>query len=305
MSDARKLNQESLLALMSELREWAAALGFSQIGVADVNLSSAEPGLLAWLGNGFHGSMGYMAAHGVKRARPAELVPGTVRVITARMDYLPQKVPHNSARHDSAPDNSAPDDWQAVEWQHIHRPDDAGVDVCARRDYHKVLRARLQKLADRLAQAWGHSGTVCSRSRRQCSNGSWLRAAASVGAASTRWRCTEKPARCFSWARSTSTGAAHAEPVSRTAAAAACIDTAPRKPSSALPGGMRGAHLVPDHEHDGPIPEALRANPWATASTVGDDCQLVCPGTSTRSAARCRFRPRAPLHTPSLLQLWA
>ena len=72
--------------LIQRLREWAHEAGFSQIGVADVDLASAEPGLLAWLSAGFHGSMGYMAAHGLKRARPAELVPGTVRVITARLD---------------------------------------------------------------------------------------------------------------------------------------------------------------------------------------------------------------------------
>ncbi|MDO9284029.1 MAG: hypothetical protein Q7U26_03960, partial [Aquabacterium sp.] len=76
-------------ALWPQLQGWATALGFSQIGVADVDLSQAEPGLLAWLEAGFHGGMGYMAKHGLMRARPAELVPGTVRVITARMDYLP------------------------------------------------------------------------------------------------------------------------------------------------------------------------------------------------------------------------
>ena len=74
-------------ALLAKLREWAAAAGFSQIGVADVDLSHAEAGLMEWLNNGFHGSMAYMARHGLKRARPAELVPGTVRVITARLDY--------------------------------------------------------------------------------------------------------------------------------------------------------------------------------------------------------------------------
>ena len=94
-------------SLMPRLREWAAALGFSQIGVADVDLSAAEPGLLEWLNNGFHGAMDYMAVHGVKRARPAELVPGTVRVITARMDYLPREMP---------------DGWQAIEWQRIADP---------------------------------------------------------------------------------------------------------------------------------------------------------------------------------------
>ena len=72
-----------------QLGGWAHTLGVSQIGVADVDLSLAEQGLLDWLAAGFHGEMGYMQAHGLKRARPAELVPGTVRVITARMDYLP------------------------------------------------------------------------------------------------------------------------------------------------------------------------------------------------------------------------
>ncbi|MFN5700663.1 MAG: hypothetical protein ACK47V_08575, partial [Betaproteobacteria bacterium] len=67
----------------------ARALGFSQIGVSDVDLSGAEPGFRAWLEAGFAGTMHYMSAHGLKRLRPAELVPGTLRVVTARMDYGP------------------------------------------------------------------------------------------------------------------------------------------------------------------------------------------------------------------------
>ncbi len=77
-------------ALVQQLRGWARELGFSQIGIASVDLQSAEQGLLDWLAAGFHGDMHYMARHGLKRARPAELVPGTVRVITARMDYRPR-----------------------------------------------------------------------------------------------------------------------------------------------------------------------------------------------------------------------
>ncbi|MGE5115465.1 MAG: tRNA epoxyqueuosine(34) reductase QueG, partial [Betaproteobacteria bacterium] len=71
-------------SLVAQLRTWAEALGFSQIGVADVDLADAEPGLVKWLDNGFHGSMGYMARHGLKRARPAERVPGALRVMTTR-----------------------------------------------------------------------------------------------------------------------------------------------------------------------------------------------------------------------------
>jgi epoxyqueuosine reductase len=130
--------------LVPQIRGWARELGFSQIGVAGVDLSEAEPGLMQWLAQGFHGEMHYMAAHGLKRARPAELVPGTVSVITARMDYLPR---------DTAPE------WQAVELGRLARPQEAVVSVYARgRDYHKVLRARLQKLSDRVADAVGPFG---------------------------------------------------------------------------------------------------------------------------------------------------
>ena len=115
--------------IVAQVREWALELGFSQIGVAGVDLSSAEPGLSAWLSNGFHGDMAYMQAHGMKRARPSELVPGTLSVITARMDYLPAATPPG---------------WQAIEFERLQRPQEGIVSLYARgRDYHKVLRSRL------------------------------------------------------------------------------------------------------------------------------------------------------------------
>jgi epoxyqueuosine reductase len=130
--------------LLAHLRASAQKLGFSQIGVAGVDLSSAEPGLLAWLEKGFHGDMYYMARHGVKRARPAALVPGTVSVITARMDYLP---------------TSTLPDWQQQELARLQRPSEGVVSLYARgRDYHKVLRSRLQKLADALCLETGPRG---------------------------------------------------------------------------------------------------------------------------------------------------
>ena len=107
-------------------------------------MHTAEPGLQAWLAAGFHGSMDYMARHGLKRARPAELVPGTVSVITARMDYLPQ---------------GTPADWPERERAGLQRPAQAVVSLYARgRDYHKVLRSRLQRLADRIAHEVGPFG---------------------------------------------------------------------------------------------------------------------------------------------------
>ncbi len=112
--------------------------------MAPVDLSTAESGLQAWLANGFHGDMQYMAAHGLRRARPAELVPGTVSVITARMDYLPR---------------STPQGWQGIEFARLDRPSEAIVSIYARgRDYHKVLRSRLQTLSERIAQEIGVFG---------------------------------------------------------------------------------------------------------------------------------------------------
>lgn len=148
-SDSASVHRTALTAadgeaLLSTIRQAASALGFGGIGVADVDLHSAEPGLLAWLAQGFHGEMHYMAAHGLKRARPAELVPGTVRVITARMDYLPAATPAN---------------WRQRELQRLHQPGEAVISIYARgRDYHKVLRARLQQLASQIEQSVGRMG---------------------------------------------------------------------------------------------------------------------------------------------------
>ena len=133
--------------MVGQIQTWARELGFSQIGIADVDLSSAEAGLSAWLAAGFHGDMHYMAAHGLKRARPVELIPGTVSVITARMNYLPASSALDAGR------------WQTVEFNRLERPQEAIVSVYARgRDYHKVMRQRLQKLGERIAELVGEIG---------------------------------------------------------------------------------------------------------------------------------------------------
>ncbi len=104
------------------------------MGVAGVDMNTAEAGLQAWLDAGFHGQMHYMAGHGMKRARPAELLPGTVSVLTVRMNYLSSNASVN---------------WQAQEAARPADSEHATVSLYARgRDYHKVLRSRLQKLAD-------------------------------------------------------------------------------------------------------------------------------------------------------------
>ncbi len=131
-------------ALAQGIKAWGLELGFAQIGICDTDLSRAEPQFQAWLAAGYHGSMDYMAAHGSKRTRPAELVPGTLRIITARLDYLPE---------------ATAADWVDVSWRRIGQSEQAYVSQYARgRDYHKVLRTRLQKLAEKIGAEVGVFG---------------------------------------------------------------------------------------------------------------------------------------------------
>jgi len=117
--------------LSENIRIWAGQLGFQAVGISDTNLSETENGLIAWLAQGSHGEMDYMAKHGLKRSRPAELLPGTLRVVSLRMNYLPPSV------RDSE--------------QVLAEPDRAFISRYALgRDYHKLLRKRLAQLADKI-----------------------------------------------------------------------------------------------------------------------------------------------------------
>ena len=125
-----------LAALACDIKCWGEKLGFQQIGITDCDLGPAEERLRAWLARGWHGEMDYMAAHGTKRSRPAELVPGTLRIISARMNYLPRDA------------RAAGDVMAEPARAYLSR-------YALGRDYHKVMRARLQRLADRITEAVG------------------------------------------------------------------------------------------------------------------------------------------------------
>ncbi len=145
-----------LVALAADIRAWGRELGFAAIGIADIDLLASEPGLQAWLEAGHHGDMDYMAAHGSRRTRPADLVPGTRRVIVARMNYLPAAAPTDTAAS-AAP--ALPADWREREAARLQEPGAAVISVYARgRDYHKVMRARLQQLVARIEAAVGPFG---------------------------------------------------------------------------------------------------------------------------------------------------
>lgn len=124
--------------LAQQIKVWGQELGFSEVGITDIDLSKHEAQLQRWLDAGYHGSMDYMAAHGMKRARPAELVPGTQRVISVKMNYLP-------------PDASFARTLKNTEKAYISR-------YALGRDYHKLMRNRLKKLGQKIEQEIGAYG---------------------------------------------------------------------------------------------------------------------------------------------------
>ncbi|WP_310121222.1 tRNA epoxyqueuosine(34) reductase QueG [Paraburkholderia terricola] len=158
--DERRLDEAALHALALDIKTWGRELGFAAIGISDTDLSAAEAPLAAWLEAGCHGEMDYMAKHGMKRARPAELVAGTRRVITARIAYLPARTLNGKANESALPDAPpAPRDWRAAEHARLADPSAAVVSIYARgRDYHKVMRNRLQQLAEKIEAAIGVFG---------------------------------------------------------------------------------------------------------------------------------------------------
>jgi epoxyqueuosine reductase len=276
------------------MQAWARELGFSQIGVAGVDLSSAEPGLEQWLAQGFHGEMHYMQAHGLKRARPAELVPGTVSVITARMDYLPRDTPEG---------------WQAVEWARLQRPGEGIVSVYARgRDYHKVLRNRLQKLADRIAQEIGPFG------HRVFTDSAPVLEAELASRSGLGWRGKhtlvlhrEAGSMFFLGEIYVDAALEPTEPVStHCGSCTSCVDACPT-------GAIVGAHRVDARrcisyltiEHPGSIPVELR--PLMANRIYGcDDCQLACPWNKfARTSTLPDFDARAGLAGTQLVHLFA
>jgi epoxyqueuosine reductase len=130
---AMSLTTQNFAQITANIKRWGLELGFDQIGITDTNLQTEEIAHQAWIAKGFHGEMDYMAKHGVKRTQPAELVPNTTRIISARLDYLPP----DTADSKSILQNSGK--------AFISR-------YALGRDYHKVMRKKLQKLCDKIQQ---------------------------------------------------------------------------------------------------------------------------------------------------------
>ncbi|MGC8098749.1 tRNA epoxyqueuosine(34) reductase QueG [Metapseudomonas otitidis] len=283
------LSPQQLDELADAIKTWGRELGFQQVGISDVNLGEHEAHLQRWLEAGHHGEMDYMAAHGSKRSHPDELVPGTLRVVSLRMDYLPG-------------------DTRMA--QVLAEPEKAYVSRYALgRDYHKLIRKRLQQLADRIQAAigpFGHrafvdSAPVLEKAIAEQAGLGWIgkntlvlnRKAGSYFFLGELFVDLPLPV-----------DAPHSS--EHCGRCTACMDICPTT-AFVAPYQLDARRCISylTIELKGSIPEALR--PLIGNRVFGcDDCQIVCPWNRfARPSDQGDFQPRHNLDNTELASLFA
>lgn len=278
-----------LTQLTQAVKAWGKELGFQEIRIADAaaDMSQSESGLKRWLAEGYHGEMDYMWKHGTRRTRPAELVPGTLRVISARMNYMPE----------------AKDSWEV-----IADGDKAFISRYALgRDYHKVLRGRLQKLAERIAaevepfnyRVFSDSAPVMEVEWAQKSGAGWR-------GKHTLLLTRDAGSMFFIGEIYTDLPLTVDDPIGNYCGSCTkCIDICP---TQAIIGPYRlDARRCISYltiELKGSIPETLR--PLIGNRVYGcDDCQLICPWNKFAAyTGEADFAVRNGLDDVSLVQLF-
>jgi epoxyqueuosine reductase len=276
-------------ALADQIKRWADGLGFQQLGITGITLDDAEVHLLEWLQHGYHGEMDYMAKHGNKRSRPADLVTGTLSVISVRMDYFPA---------DSV-------DIQAV----LDNPQLGFISRYALgRDYHKLMRKRLQKLAQKIGNQVGDFGyrvfvdsaPVLEKPLAEKAGLGWIGKHTNlINQHAGSWFFlgeiyTDLPLPVDPPSTESHCGTCRA-----------CIDICPTQ-AIVAPYQLDARRCISylTIELKGPIPVEFR-------SQIGnriygcDDCQLVCPWNRFASSSReDDFRARHNLDAPDLVELF-
>ena len=271
------------------IKRWGRELGFDAIAIAGTELDAEEARLMEWLGRGWHGEMDYMARHGARRARPAELVPGTLSVITARLPYL------------------APDTREA--WETLADADSAFVSRYALgRDYHKVLRSRLQALADRMLAQLGPF------SYRVFTDSAPVMEVALAQRSGLGWRgkhtlLLSRDAGSMFFLGELFVGLDLAKDAATSAHCGTCercIEVCPTR-AIVAPYQLDARRCISylTIEHHGAIPAELR--PLMGNRIYGcDDCQLVCPWNKwAKTSELPDFAPRNGLDSAALVELFA
>ncbi|MGZ5006333.1 MAG: tRNA epoxyqueuosine(34) reductase QueG [Methylobacter sp.] len=280
-----------MITLALKIKEWGKELGFQQVGITDTALSEAEAHLQNWLDNNFHGEMDYMQRHGLKRSRPELLHPGTVRVISVRIDY--QTEPAAAMNQTLADPTSA----------YISR-------YALGRDYHKLMRGRLQKLADRIQaetgllpdsmRAFVDSAPVLEKALAEKAGLGWIGKHSNV-----------INRKAGSWFFLGELFTNLPLPVDTPATAhcgqcRACLDICPTQ-AIVAPYQVDARRCVSylTIELHGSIPENLR--PLIGNRIYGcDDCQIVCPWNRfAKMTGEQDFNPRHRLNTQQLLEVFA
>ncbi len=274
-------------ALAQKIKTWGLELGFDAIGITDTDLTEHETHLLNWLDKGFHGEMDYMQRHGTKRSRPRELEPGTLRVISVRMNYWP--------------------DAAAID-ENLNDPARAFVSRYALgRDYHKLLRNRIQKLAERIQQETGEfafraftdSAPVLEKALAEKAGLGWIGKHSNLLAEHTG-----------SWFFLGELFINLPLPIDTPASAhcgtcSACIDICPTR-AIVAPYQVDARRCISylTIELHGAIPEEFRA--MIGNRIYGcDDCQQACPWNRFATiTAQGDFQPRNALDTATLIELF-
>jgi len=279
----------SSAALSARVKRWGLEAGFDAVAISGIDLAREEAHLLEWLGRGWHGAMDYMARHGARRARPAELVPGTASVVTVRMDY------RSGAARDA--DEVLADPALA----YVSR-------YALGRDYHKVLRARLQALADRMVAELGEFPY------RAFTDSAPVMEVALAARAGLGWQgkhtlllTREAGSLYFLGELFVGLDLARDEPVTgHCGTCERCLEACPTR-AIVAPWQLDARRCISylTIENPGPIPEDLR--PAIGNRIYGcDDCQLACPWNKYARKARVPdFATRNGLDAATLVELFS